>query len=487
MIEALQISIAGAVIGVFLAKWGAQALIASAPRVLPIPLERAASILDMRILAFTILVAVLAGVLSSIAPALRFFRSNLIDVVNGGFRTVNTITRRVSLQNLLVVLQVAASVLLLVGAGLLMRTLWHASHITLGFDPDHTIAASTDPIRQGYDKAAAAALLEPLLDSLRAQPGVQSAALGSSLPLQGGFQTAVVPDGRQPASGEEDWAQIMMASPGYFTAVGIPILSGRDFTLSDTADAPGVAIINETMAREYWPAQNPVGKHINHVGPHDQTFEVIGTVGNTAPQDLRKTVGAFVYVPIAQGYLMFPWQPDINLLARTSGDPRKLVPALRSAVASVNPHLPVFRVRTMRDQIAATLAEQRFLAQLLYFFALLATVLSAAGVYGLVSYTTQRSTHEFGIRIALGAHAHDVLWMLLRRSLLLTVAGLLIGVGAALWLTRLLASFLFGVSPTDFITFGGVALLIFAVSVAASYLPAHGATRVDPMVVLRHE
>jgi predicted permease len=474
------------VIAGFLANWGAQLLAASAPSVLPIPLERASSILDMRILAFTAIVAICAGVFSSVGPAWRSSRSNLIDVIKGESRTVNAISRRISLQNLLVVTQVAASVLLLVGAGLFMRTLWHASHVALGFDPDHTVAASTDPIRQGYDKASAATLLDPLLDSLRSQPGVQSAALGF-LPLQGGMATVVLPEGHQPASGEEDWVQIVMASCAYFTTVGIPLLSGRDFTPSDTATVPGVAIINEAMAREYWPGQNPIGKHIQHVGPHDQTFEVIGTVGNTASQDLRKTPSALVYVPFVQGYLIFPWQPDITLLARTSGDPRTLVPALRSAVARVNPHLPVFRVRTMRDQIATTLAEQRFLAQLLYFFAVLATVLSAAGVYGLISYTTQRSTHEFGIRMALGAQSRDVLWMVLRRGLLLTVAGLAIGFGAAVWLTRLLTSFLFGVSPTDPATFAAVALLIAAVTIVASYLPAHNATRVDPMEILRHE
>ena len=486
IIEALLTSFAGAVVAGFLANWGARLLAASAPAVLPIPLERAASILDLRILGFTTLVAIFAGVLSSVAPAWRFYQANLIDVIKGESRTANAITRRISMQNLLVVVQVAASVLLLVGAGLFMKTLWHASHVALGFDPDHTIAASTDPIRQGYDKTEAAALLDPLLDSLRAEPGVQSAALGFP-PLQGGMGTVVLPEGHQPASGEEDWVQIVMASPGYFTTVGIPMLSGRDFTPSDTPNVPGVAIINEAMAREYWPGQNPVGKHIQHVGPRDQTFEVIGTVGNTASQDLRKAPGALVYVPFVQGYLIFPWQPDITLLARTSGDPRTLIPALRSAVARVNPHLPVFRVRTMREQIATTLAEQRFLAQLLYFFAFLATVLSAAGVYGLISYTTQRSTHEFGIRIALGAQSRDVLWMVLRRGLLLTFAGLAIGFGAAVWLTRLLTTFLFGVGPTDPITFAGVALLIAAVAIVASYLPAHSATRVDPMVVLRHE
>jgi putative ABC transport system permease protein len=487
VIEGLLVSLPGALVGGFLANWGAKLLASSAPPTLPIPLERAASILDFRILGFTALVAILAGTLSSLAPALRYSRSDLIDVIKGESRAVNALTQRFSLQNLVVVIQVAASVLLLVGAGLFAKTLWQASQVRLGFDPDHTVAASTDPIRQGYDKTAAAGLLAPLLESMRAQPGVQSAALGSSLPLQGGMGTVVAPEGHQPASGEEDWVQIVMASPGYFTTVGIPMLGGRDFTSSDTVNVPGVAIINEAMAQEYWPGKNPIRKRIEHVGAHDQTFIVIGDVGNIAAEDLRKAPGPVVYLPIAQAYLMFPWQPDINLLARTTGDPRTLIPVVRAAVARVNPDLPVFRVRTMRDQIARTLAEERFLARLIFIFAFLATVLCAAGVYGLVSYATEGSTHEFGIRRALGAKSGDVVWMVLRRSLFVTLVGLVIGLTAAMGLTRLLISLLYGVSPTDPITFAGVTLLIGLVTVIASYLPARRATRVDPMVALRYE
>src|SRR5579859_784882 len=487
VIEGLLVSILGALVGGLLADWGAHFLAASAPATLPIPLERTASILDMRVLGFTTLVAIFAGILSSLAPALRYSRANLIDIIKGEAHTVNAMTQPVSMQNLLVVMQVAASVVLLVGAGLFTRTLWQASRVQLGFDPDHTVAASTDPIRQGYSKTASAGLLDPLLDSMRAQPGVQSAALATSLPLQGGMGTVVAPEGHQPASGEEDWVQVIMASPGYFNTVGIPMLGGRDFTASDTANVPGVTIINEALAQEYWPGKNPIGKHIEHVGPQDKTFEVVGAVGNIAPEDFRKAPGPVVYVPIVQGYLMFPWQPDINLLARTAGDPRTLISAVRAAIAHVNPDLPVFRVRTMRDQIARTLVEERFLARLLFIFAFLATVLCAAGVYGLVSYTTKSATHEFGVRIALGAQSRDVLWMVLRRGLLLTLVGVLVGLGAAVGLTRLLTTFLFGVSPTDPITFAGVTLLIASVTLIASYLPALRATRVDPMVALRYE
>jgi predicted permease len=487
LIEGLLVSLLGALMGIVFAGWSSRLIAASAPPMLPIPLERVASILDLRILGFTASVAILAGLLSSLLPALKYSRSWITEAIKGESSRVIVLARRVTVQSCLVVGQLAISVLLLAGAGLLIRTLWQFSRVTLGFDPGDTAAASTDPIRQGYDKAAAARLLSPLLDSLRAQPGVKSAALTSSLPLQPGMGTVIAVEGHQPKSGEDDWVQIVMASPGYFDTLGVPLLAGRDFTSSDAANAPGVAIIDEAMATKYWPGANPVGKHINDVGPQNQTFEIVGTVGNVAPNDLRKTPGPVVYVPIAQAYLMFPWQPDIDLLARGNGGPSALIPSLRAAVAHVNPNLPVFRIRTMRDQIATTLVEQRFLAQLLVAFALLAVALCGAGVYGLVCYTTGQSVREFGIRAALGAQPRDILWTILRRSLALAAVGVTIGLIVALGLTRLLVSLLYGVTPTDPLTFTGVALLTAFITVMASYLPARRATRVDPMVALRHE
>ena len=278
-----------------------------------------------------------------------------------------------------------------------------------------------------------------------------------------------------------------MVSPGYFETLGIPLLHGRDFTASDRLGAPEVAVINEAMAQHYWPRENPLGKHIAHVGPQGETFEIIGVAGNIATPDLHEASASMVYFPIAQTYLMFPWQPDATLLARTEGDPHTLVPALRAAVARINPDLPLFHVRTLQEQVATTIAEDRFLARLLLTFALLATMLSAAGVYGLVSYTTQRATREVGIRMALGAQPGQVLWMVLHKGIFLTISGTAIGLGAALGLSRIIASLLYGVSPTDPLTFAGVGIVMLIVSALACYLPARRALRVDPLMALRQE
>src|SRR5262249_4329849 len=208
-----------------------------------------------------------------------------------------------------------ASVLLLVGAGLLTRTLWHASQIQLGFNPEHTVFGSTDLIRQGYDKNTAATRLDPILDALRAEPGVESAALGP-VPLQGNMGTSVKLEGYDPGEGKRANIEGLRVSPGYFTTLGIPLLNGRDFRSSDAAGAPGAAIVSQAFAQKYWPGGSAQGKHIEHVGIHDQSFEIVGVVGNTAGYDLRRGPRPVVYFPLNQSYLMFPWQPDVTLLAR---------------------------------------------------------------------------------------------------------------------------------------------------------------------------
>jgi putative ABC transport system permease protein len=486
ILEGLLVSIAGAIVGCLFGAWMARIISLSWLVSLPIPLEHSDSILDLRVLAFTIAAAFVAGIASSLGPALRYSRSQLMVMIQGESRVARAASRRVSLQSLLVITQIIASVILLAGAGLLVHTVWNVSRIHLGFDPDHTIGASTDPIRLGYSKTAAAALLDPLLDAVRSQPGVESAAIGS-LPLQGGAHTTVAMEGNRSASKEREWIQLMGISPGYFKTLRIPLLRGRDFTDSDNHDSAGVAIINEAIAQAFWPNQDPIGKHIEHVGPRDDILEIIGVAGDVAPANLRGLPVHTVYMPMAQRYLMFPWQPDITFLARTSGDPQILASALRASIARVNPGLPMFHLRTMREQAATGFSEQRFLRQVLLMAALLATVLSAGGVYGLVSYATQCATHEFGIRMALGAQRRNIVWIVLQKGLGLSLLGVGLGIGAALALARLLTSLLYGVASTDPITFAGVALLIVIVTLMSCYLPARRATQVDPLVAMRTE
>jgi predicted permease len=484
--EALLISGLGAVLGCVFAAFGTRLLVLAAPKALDLPLDRASSILDLRVLAFTGFIALVSALISVVVPALKYSRSELLAGIKSDSGHSGAVGHRFSAQAALVVMQVAASVLLLVGAGLLTRTLWHASQVRLGFDPDHTVVASTDFIRQGYEKNAAANLLDPLLDSLLAQPGVQSAALGPP-PMSTNMFTSVKLEGHVIGEGKKDGILGSRVSPGYFKTVGIPLLRGRDFTRSDSVNAPGVAIISESAAKKYWPHESPVGKHVEQVGIHDQMFEIVGIVGDTANYNFRREPPAMFYFPLDQSYLMFPWQPDVSMLVRGSGEPGALLTSIRQGVAAVDSGLPVFHTMTLKEHVAGALGEEKFLAKLLLVFALVAIALAAAGVFGLMSYSTERGTHDFGVRMALGAQAHHVLWLVLRNGLLLATIGLSVGLGAALYLTRLVASLLFGVSPNDSVTFIAVAAITLLVALMACYLPARRATRVDPLVALRSE
>jgi predicted permease len=305
--------------------------------------------------------------------------------------------------------------------------------------------------------------------------------------MQGNVWTTVNLEGHDSGDNKKEGVIGFRVSPGYFTTVRIPLLSGLDFKRSDTSSAPGVAIVSEAMARKYWPNESAIGKHISQVGIHDQVFEIIGIAGNTASYDLRHPMQSVVYFPLDQSYLMFPWQPDVTMLARGPVDSGQLLSAIRKAVTSVDSTLPVFRTLSLKEYVASALDEERFLARLLVVFALVAVVLAAAGVFGLMSYSTERATHDFGIRIALGAQSHHVLWMVLSKGLFLAVAGLVLGLGAALGLTRLLDSLLFGVKPNDLLTFSGVAAVTVVIVLMACYLPARRATNIDPLEALRNE
>jgi len=484
--EALLISALGAMLGFALAGCATRVIVLTAPPTLELPLDRASSLIALRVLGFTALAALASALTSALVPALKYSRSELVAGIKSDSGRANALGRGFSAQAAMVVLQLAASVVLLVGAGLLTRTIWHASQVRLGFDPEHTVFASTDLVRQGYDKNVAITLLDPLLDSLQSQPGVESAALGPP-PMTGNMWTTVKLESHVAGEGKKAGILGSRISPDYFKTVHIPLLQGRDFTRSDSANAPDVAIVSESFSRKYWPHESALGKHIQQVGIHDQTFEIVGIVGDTANQDLRGEPPAIAYFPLAQSYLMFPWQPDVSMLARGWGDSKELIGSIRKAVAGVNSALPVFRARTLKEQVATALGQERFLARLLLVFALVAVLLAAAGVFGLMSYSTARATHDFGIRMALGAQTGHVLWLVLKKGLTLAALGLALGLGSALWLTRLIASLLFGVGRNDVPTFAVVAAVTLLAALSACYLPARRATRVDPLEALRNE
>jgi len=482
--EGLIIALVGALVGTGLAIAGIRLLVLASPESLPLPVERVDSLLDLRVLVFSAVIAVLAGVITSILPALKYSRLSVVEVMRGDVNRPAALSRHLSGQSTIVVLQIAASVLLLVGAGMMMRTLWHASQIPLGFEPEHGAGASTDLVRQGFDKNAAANKLDPLLDSLRAQPGVLSGALGP-LPLTGFMQTVLKVEGHE--SAENDWVDLTRVSSGYFSTLGIPIFSGRDFRRSDNATAPGVAVINATLAQKYWPHESPLGKHLEHVGPHNQSFDIVAVAGDTPGYDLLESPKPTVYLCLAQTYLSFPWQPDASLVARTSGDPKLLFSAIHAAVTNVDPALPVFHERTFEQQGETGLGEKKFLARMLLLFAAVAVLLAGAGLFGVISYNTARAVHDIGVRLSLGATRPRILWMVLKKAFALSSCGLALGCIAALWFNRLISSQLFGVNRTDPLTFAGVAAFMIIITLSASYVPARRATRVDPLVALRAE
>ncbi|HYX52842.1 MAG TPA: ABC transporter permease [Candidatus Limnocylindrales bacterium] len=484
--EALLISAAGAVIGLLIAAASTRIIALSAPAAIDLPLQRSSSILDVRVLAFTIAVSLLTALISAMVPALRYSRSDLALEVKTDSRRSSAIGRSWSIHTALVLAQIASAVVLLAAAGLLARTLWQASKIQLGFSPANTVFGSTDLIRQGYTKEQAASLLAPLLQALRAQPGVQSAALGAP-PLQFTMQTMVKIEGAQSGDAEKQSIALVRVSDGYFDTTGIPLPSGRDFRPSDGATAPGAAIVSQSFAHKWWPDKSAIGMHLSHAGIHDQTFEIVGVVGDTAGADPRQDDPAVVYLPLEQSYLMFPWQPDVTLIAHGARREADLISSLRRAVVEIDPALPLFRVRTLDQQVSAILGEEKFLARLLIVFTCVAVVLAAAGLFGLMAYTTARATHEFGLRMALGAQKSHVLWMVLRRALILSGVGLAIGLGGAHWLSRYLNGLLFNVSRNDLATFVVVPVATILVALLASFVPALRATSVDPLVALREE
>ena len=439
---------------------------------------------DLRVLLFTLLVALLAAILFGVAPALRATRFELTSSLKDG-RSATSSRARSPLARALLVSQIALSLALLAGTGLFLRTLMNLAAVDTGFDKQNVLVFDLDFYAGGYKPDARLDNLfkqiEGRVDSVH---GVSSSSFSMFTFNQGEWSDSVTLEGIAPTSQNTGEVLFNRVGPGFFSTMGLPVLAGRSFGSQDTPHSPRVAVINETMARQFFPGQSPLGHRFRILDDADQrdSFEIIGVVKNAKYQALREQPEAAAYSVSSQDITYLP-----NFAVRFSGDAAQVIPAVRRAIQEVANDVPIGRVTTLAEQVDDSIQTQRLVARLTAFFGVLAVFLVCIGTYGLMSYSVARRTNEIGVRMALGAERANILAMILREGLLLTALGLLIGLVASLGLTRLLSAFLFGVRPGDPLTFGAATMLLVAVTLAACYVPARRAMRVDPMIALRHE
>jgi putative ABC transport system permease protein len=485
--ESLLLAGVGAAAGLFLAVWATGALAgllpSGTPQVHPVGV-------DGRVLAFTLAVALASGVVFGLVPALRASSAAVGDDLREGARA-GTGAAHARLRAGLVSAQIALALVLLVGAGLLARSLAELLRVSPGFEPRHVLQARfwlpqpNDPPTGPYfalDRRAAFA--REVLRRVEVLPGVEGAAIANDPPIsQTAWYPTVVPRSG-PHAGEAASARANAVTPGWFTQLRVPLIRGRLLAETDVVGSPAVILVNETLARRHWPAADAVGQRLGF-GPADSdapVFEIVGVVGDVRSEGLHADAPPQIYTP----FLQFPSLSG-TVLVRASGDPAALATAVEREIRAVDPDVPVYDVRTLEAALAADVAPRRASAVLLGVFACAALLLAAIGVYGVASYVAHLRTREIGIRLALGATARDVLRLTLRQGLVLTAVGLAVGVAASLALTGLLRALLFGVGARDVGTFAAVTLVLAAAALAASWLPARRASRTDPLTVLRYE
>ncbi|HYP29681.1 MAG TPA: ABC transporter permease [Blastocatellia bacterium] len=484
--ESLALALLGGCAGLLFAVWGLDLLLALSPDDLP----RVDSIgIDGRVLGFTLAASLLTGVIFGLAPALKFSRPDLNEGLKEGGRTSSGAGRN-RLRGTLVVAEVALSVVLLVSAGLLVKSFLRIQRIDPGFNPESLLTLRISTPRAKYPKGEQRAeFFRQVLDRVRVLPGVRTAAFVTPAPFtNNNVNTSFVIEGRPaPPLGQEPGADVRGITPGYFEAMEIPLIRGRQFSDADRKGQVGVAIINEEAARRFWPGSDPVGQRISSVGvgvdaDEPEQWEIVGVVGNVKHVSLDKAPRPEVYLP--HGQQSWGWG---HLVVRTAGDPMSLAPAVRSQIHAVDKDQPVYNVRPMEQMIASSFAAQRFYMLLLGIFAAVGLVLALVGIYSVISYSVTESTREIGIRMALGAQKRDVLGMVLRHGMIMALVGVGLGLVAAWAMTRVLSSLLFEVSTTDPLIFASISFLLLAMALIACYLPARKATTVDPMVALRYE
>ncbi|HTC87367.1 MAG TPA: ABC transporter permease [Bryobacteraceae bacterium] len=486
--ESILLAVVAGLIGLLIAYWGTWILARQSSAGLG---QNGEATLDWRVLAFTLGVSIITGVAFGLAPALSSARSNLNLVLRSGGRGGTAGRTRSRVRDGLMVCEVACSAALLVGAGLLIRSLVHLQEVNPGFRADHvlTMQLSLPPAR--YPGLKVALFYDQLLNRVVGLPGVQAAGVCRFLPLSGSDASANFLIEGQPRLGAADQprAKFRTASGGYFAALGIPLIRGRLFDSRDDQHTPKVVIINQTAARRYWPNDNPIGKRILSNFDDNQWSTIIGVVGDVKHSGLDAETNPenyYHYLQIPPEAMNFA-ESSMALVIRTSADPAAMTFSVRQELKTLDPSQPVFDVRSMQDLLQASLSQQRFRTFLIGMFASLALVLAALGLYGVVAYSVSQRTTELGVRVALGAQPGNILSLVVFRAVGLALIGLAIGVAISLAGSRLISRFLFGVSAADPITLGATSLVILLVALTAALVPALRACNIDPAIALRSE
>ncbi|MEK6299556.1 MAG: ABC transporter permease [Acidobacteriota bacterium] len=471
----------GGALGTLLAVWGVDLLTGLNPSGIP----RLSSIsISIPVLLFTLGVSLFTGILFGLAPVTQALRLNLNDALKEGGRGIGGSAWGRRLRGGLVVAEIALSLVVLVGAGLLVKSFSRLMNADAGFVADNLLTMNIE-LFHFKDPQQRAAIQQEVIARIEQIPGVEAAGGGSGLPpVTAQRVTRFAAEGQDVSTSQQNTGYFIGTSPGYFHALGTPLIQGRVFDERDSDTAPKVVVINKTLAARLFPGEDPIGKRLKLINPEqsDQWRSIVGIVGDVKYSGLDDTGDAVVYTPFAQTPFLWSY-----VMVRAAGDPSALIPSIRHAVSSVNPTLAALQLKPMRDTVWGSVSQPRFNMILLSSFAVLALALAVVGLYGVMSYLVAQRTREIGVRMALGASSTDVLKLVLRHGLALAGTGIVFGLAAAFAATRVLSSMLFGLSSTDPATFAFVALLLTAVAVAASVIPARRAIRVDPMVALRYE
>lgn len=478
--ESLILALVGGCLGLLLALWGTDTLIALSPQNV---LRLQEINVDQNVLLFTLMLSMLTGIIFGIAPALQLSRPDLNLSLKDGSNFGLSLSRQ-RLRSTLVTAEIALSLVLLIGAGLLIKSFLRIQAVNPGYDGENVLTMQISLPFSKYPEANQhAQFYQQVIERVAALPGVQSTAATTTPPLAGSINTSTfLIEGREEKSPSEEMAVV---TPDYFRTMGITLLKGRGFSEQDNAQAPGVIIISRSMANRHWADDDPIGKRIKLEGPEEQWRSIIGIVEDVKQERLEAEAIREYYLP----YLQDPWflSSTMTLVIRTDSAALNLASAVRNEIHAVDKDMPVYNIRSMEDIYSLAVAGRRFNTLLLGVFAAVALILAAVGIYGTISYAVTQRTREIGIRMALGAQAADVLKMIIGQGVLHITVGVLIGLSSALVLTRLMESLLFGVSAIDLQAFLGVSLLLTAVALVACYIPARRASRIEPLAALRHD